>query len=118
MAESNGNGNGSAKKDPVLVVVQLSGGNDFMNTLVPYSEGAYYDARPLVRIAQEDVLPINDDLGFNNVAARLKKLYDQGDVAVVQGIGYENSTRSHFRGWTSGTPVSRTRSPRRAGWRA
>jgi uncharacterized protein (DUF1501 family) len=100
MADSNGNGNGSgaAKKDPVLVIVQLTGGNDFINTLVPYSEGAYYDARPLVHIAQEDVLPINDDLGFNNVAARLKKLYDQGDVAVVQGIGYENSVRSHFRG--------------------
>ena len=90
-------GNGTAK-DPVLVVVQLTGGNDFMNTLVPYTEGAYYDARPLVRVAEDEVLPINDTLGFNPNASRLKELYDAGNVAVVQGIGYPNSSRSHFRG--------------------
>ncbi|MCZ6708358.1 MAG: DUF1501 domain-containing protein [Chloroflexi bacterium] len=90
-------GNGAAK-DPVLVVVQLTGGNDFMNTLVPYTEGAYYDARPLVRVAEDEVLPINDTLGFNPNASRLKELYDAGNVAVVQGIGYPNSSRSHFRG--------------------
>ena len=89
--------NGS-KKDPVLVVVQLTGGNDFMNTLVPYTEGAYYDARPLVRVEPDDVLPVNDTLGFNPNASRLKELYDSGNVAVVQGIGYPNSSRSHFRG--------------------
>ena len=90
-------GNGAAK-DPVLVVVQLTGGNDFMNTLVPYTEGAYYDARPLVRVAEDEVLPINETLGFNPNASRLKELYDAGNVAVVQGIGYPNSSRSHFRG--------------------
>ena len=88
----------NGKKDPVLVVVQLTGGNDFMNTLVPYTEGAYYDARPLVRVEQDEVLPINDTLGFNPNASRLKDLYDAGNVAVVQGIGYPNSSRSHFRG--------------------
>ncbi len=86
------------KKDPVLVIVQLTGGNDFMNTLVPFTEGAYYDARPLVRIEQKDVLPINETLGFNPNASRLKDLYDAGDVAVIQGIGYPNASRSHFRG--------------------
>ena len=90
-------GNGTAK-DPVLVVVQLTGGNDFMNMLVPYTDGAYYDARPLVRVAEDEVLPINDTLGFNPNASRLKELYDAGNVAVVQGIGYPNSSRSHFRG--------------------
>jgi uncharacterized protein (DUF1501 family) len=89
--------NGS-NKDPVLVVVQLTGGNDFMNTLVPFTEGAYYDARPLVRVEQDDVLKIDDTLGFNPNASRLKDLYDAGNVAVVQGIGYPNSSRSHFRG--------------------
>jgi len=88
----------NGKKNPVLVVVQLTGGNDFMNTLVPYTEGAYYDARPLVRVEQDEVLPINDMLGFNPNASRLKDLYDAGNVAVVQGIGYPNSSRSHFRG--------------------
>ena len=85
-------------KDPVLVIVQLTGGNDFMNTLVPYTNGHYYDSRSLMRVEQEDVLPINDELGFNPNASRLKDLYDNGDVAVVQGIGYPNSSRSHFRG--------------------
>ena len=49
----------TAKKDPVLVVVQLSGGNDFMNTLIPFTEGIYYDARPLVACPSENVLPFN-----------------------------------------------------------
>jgi uncharacterized protein (DUF1501 family) len=88
----------ASKKDPVLVVVQLTGGNDFMNTLVPFTEGAYYDARPLVRVNQDEVLPINDTLGFNPNASRLKDLYDAGNVAVVQGIGYPDASRSHFRG--------------------
>ncbi len=88
----------NGKKDPVLVVVQLTGGNDFMNTLVPYTEGAYYDARPLVRVEQDEVLPINDTLAFNPNAAPLKEMFDDGKVAIVQGIGYQNSSRSHFRG--------------------
>ena len=84
-------------KQPVLVVVQLSGGNDFMNTLVPYTSGDYYDARPTVSIPAEQVIPINDTLGFHPSAGPLKDLFDQGKVAIVQGIGYPNSIRSHFR---------------------
>ena len=88
-------GNG---KPPVLVVVQLTGGNDFMNTLIPYTSPVYHDSRPTVGIAEEDVLPMDGTLGWNPNAAPLKELYDQGKVAVVQGIGYPNSSRSHFRG--------------------
>ena len=86
--------------DPVLVIVQLTGGLDFMNTLIPYTEGAYYDSRPHVGIPQDQVLPLSEDspLGFHPAASRLKELYDGGDLAVVQGIGYPNSSRSHFRG--------------------
>ena len=87
-------GNG---KPPVLVVLQLSGGNDFMNSLVPYTSPHYYDARNTVVIPQDEVLPIDDTLGFNPNLAPLKELYDEGKVAVVQGIGYPNSSRSHFR---------------------
>ena len=87
-------GNGKA---PVLVVLQLSGGNDFMNTVVPYTNGDYHDARPLVRVKEEEGLPIDDTLAFHPSAAPLKELYDQGAVAVVQGVGYPNSSRSHFR---------------------
>ncbi|MDE2933863.1 MAG: DUF1501 domain-containing protein [Chloroflexota bacterium] len=86
--------------DPVLVIVQLTGGLDFMNTLIPYTEGTYYDSRPHVGIPQDQVLPLAEDspLGFHPAAARLKGLFDDGDVAIVQGIGYPNSSRSHFRG--------------------
>ena len=52
-------------KAPVLVIVQLSGGNDFMNTLIPYTHGVYYDARPTLSVAPADVLPISDTLGFH-----------------------------------------------------
>jgi uncharacterized protein (DUF1501 family) len=95
-------------KDPVLVIVQLTGGLDFMNTLIPYSEGIYYDSRPVVSIPASDTLPISDSLAFHPSAARLKGLFDEGKVAVVQGIGYENSSRSHFRGmdiWHTCEPV-------------
>ena len=86
------------KADNTLVVVQLTGGNDFMNTLVPYTSEHYYDARKKIVIQQDQVLPINDTLGLNTNAAPLKRLYDEGKMAIVQGIGYPNSNRSHFRG--------------------
>ena len=88
-------GNG---KSPVLVVVQLSGGNDFMNTIIPYNNPVYHDMRQLVKIEQDKVLPINDEIGFNPNFAPIKEMYDEGTVAIVQGIGYPNSNRSHFRG--------------------
>ena len=84
--------------DRVLVVVQLSGGNDFLNTIVPYNNDHYYDARKKIVINQDQVLRINDELGINHNAAPFKRLYDEGKMAVVQGIGYPNSNRSHFRG--------------------
>ena len=84
-------------KPPVLVVVQLTGGNDFMNTVVPYTSSEYHDARPTVGIGADQVIPIDDTLGFHPEAAPLKGLYDEGAVAIVQGIGYPNSSRSHFR---------------------
>ena len=93
-------GSSNGTSDPVLVIVQLTGGLDFMNTLIPYTEGTYYDSRPHVGIPQDQVLPLAEDspLGFHPAAARLKGLFDDGDVAIVQGIGYPNSSRSHFRG--------------------
>ena len=87
----------SRKKDPVLVVLQLSGGNDALNTIVPCGDPLYMDNRPAVRIAEEQVLPINDRIGFNPVMVPIKKLFDDGKVAIIQGIGYANANRSHFR---------------------
>ena len=86
-----------SSKEPVLVVVQLSGGNDFMNTVIPFTSGVYYDNRPLVGIPEDKVMPFTETLAFHPSANALKKLYEQGKVAIIQGIGYENSSRSHFR---------------------
>ena len=84
-------------KDPILVVLQLSGGNDALNTVVPYGDPLYFDNRPNVRIPEDQVLPINDHLGFHPTMGPIKKLYDEGKVAIIQGIGYPKPNRSHFR---------------------
>jgi len=85
------------KKDPVVVILQLTGANDYLNTIIPYNNGEYYDNLPKVNIPQDTVLPIDDELAFNPNLAPLKKMYDDGNVAIIHGIGFENSPRSHFR---------------------
>lgn len=87
----------STKKDPILVVIQLTGGNDYLNTLIPYNDPLYYDNRPNVGVPQDQVLHIGGQYGFNPAAAPVKNLYDQGKVAIVNGVGYPNPNRSHFR---------------------
>ena len=87
----------STNKDPILVVVQLTGGNDYMNTVIPYENPLYYDNRNTVGIAQEDVLPIGQGLAFNPALLGIKNLFDDGKVALINGIGYPTPNRSHFR---------------------
>ena len=87
----------STLKDPVLVILQLSGGNDFMNTIIPYTNPLYYDNRPNVRISEDQVMPLNDELGFNPNMPEFKNLYEQGKVAIIQGVGYPKPNLSHFR---------------------
>ncbi len=87
----------SAKKDPVLVVLQLSGGNDYFNTVIPYTDPLYRDNRPAVGVADDRIIHIDDKLGFHPSLAPIKGLYDQGNVAIIHGVGYANSPRSHFR---------------------
>jgi uncharacterized protein (DUF1501 family) len=87
----------STKKDPVLVVLQLSGGNDGLNTIIPYTNPLYNDNRPAVRVPDDQVLQINDTIGFNPAMAPMKRLYDEGKLAIIQGIGYPSPSRSHFR---------------------
>ncbi len=87
----------ATRKDPVVVILQLTGANDYMNTIIPYTNGEYYDNRPKVRIPQDTVLPVDDELAFNPNMGPLKDMYDDGKVAIIHGIGFENSPRSHFR---------------------
>ncbi len=84
-------------REKSLVVVQLSGGNDYLNTIVPYGDDEYYDFRKTVHINQESVLPVDATYGFNPNLGPIKQLYDDGKVAVINGIGYDNPNRSHFR---------------------
>lgn len=85
------------KRVKSLVIVQLTGGNDAMNTIVPYGESLYYDWRKDVRIEQDQVLKINDYLGFNPALSSIKGLWDENKVAVINGVGYPEPNRSHFR---------------------
>ena len=85
------------KHEKGLIVIQLSGGNDYLNTVVPYGDGRYYDFRSTVNIPQDRVLPLDDKVGFNPSMGPMKALWDDGKVAVINGIGYENPNRSHFR---------------------
>src|SRR5919106_2266048 len=87
----------TTKKDPILVVIQLTGGNDYMNTLIPYGDPLYYDNRTTVGVPQDQVLPIDGRFGFNPALAPIKEMYDQGKVALINGVGYHNANRSHFR---------------------
>ena len=83
--------------DKNLVVIQLSGGNDALNTVVPYNNELYYDNRPQVHIDPEKNLKLNDELAMNPSMTAIKRLYDEGKVAVINGIGYPEPNRSHFR---------------------
>jgi uncharacterized protein (DUF1501 family) len=87
----------SSKKDPVLVVLQLTGGNDYLNTVIPYSNPLYRDNRPAVGVAEGRELQLDDKEGFHPEMAPIKNLYDKGQVAVIHGVGYPDSPRSHFR---------------------
>jgi len=87
----------TSKKAPTLVVLQLTGGNDAINTVIPYSNPLYYDNRTTVRINADDVLKLDNNLGFNPSMAALKPFWDAGKMAVINGIGYENPNYSHFR---------------------
>jgi len=87
----------STRKDPVLAVLQLSGGNDALNTIVPYADPLYSDNRPSVRVSEDQVLKIDDHIGFNPALGPIKDLFDQGKLAIILGVGYPNPNRSHFR---------------------
>jgi len=95
---------------PILVILQMAGGNDGLNTVVPFSNDHYHRARPRLGLAEKQILKINDDLGFNSNLAGFKDLYDAGQLAIIQGVGYPNPNRSHFRSteiWQTATDADK-----------
>jgi len=90
-----------------LVVIQLTGGNDGINTVIPYADAAYRANRPTIAYADNQVLHLSDHVGLNPVMTGMKELYDGGKLAIVQGVGYPNPNRSHFRSmeiWQTAAP--------------
>ena len=81
----------------ILVILQMAGGNDGLNTVVPYANDYYHRARPRIGVAAEKVLKLNDDVGLHPNLSGFKELYDAGQLSVIQGVGYPNPNRSHFR---------------------
>ncbi len=93
--------------DRVLVLVNLQGGNDGLNCVVPHGDSQYYQLRPSIAVAQSDVLAIDNRIGFNPNMRSFKGMYDKGMVAVVQGVGYPDPDHSHFRSteiWQTAVP--------------
>lgn len=96
-----------AVSDRALVVLQLSGGNDGLSTVVPYSDPEYGRARNTIRIEEKDVLKIDERVGLHPGLKELKEAFDEGHLAIVQGASYPNPTRSHFESmdiWQAGDP--------------
>ena len=97
MAGTNGN---------ILVLVQLQGGNDGLNTVVPYQNDIYYQKRPTIAIPKDKVLPLTDQMGLNPAMSAFQELYGNGQLSIVQNVGYQSPNRSHFRStdiWLSGS---------------
>ena len=95
-------------RDRKLVVVHLTGGNDYLNCVVPYNDPRYVDGRPNVRVAEDTVLPLDGEYGLNPGMQPIKDLYEEGKVAIIHGVGYPVPNRSHFRSndiWHTAEPT-------------
>lgn len=89
-----------------LIIIQLSGGNDGLNTVIPYYNDIYYRSRPVLGIKKADAINLTDEVGLNPALTGIKCLYDDGYVSIINGVGYPEPNRSHFRSmdiWQSGS---------------
>ena len=84
-------------KAPVIVVVQLTGGNDYFNTIIPYNDNNYYDNRRSLQVPQESMLTLDQEFAMHPAMGPMSEIYKKGDMAIIHGIGYADSVRSHFR---------------------
>jgi uncharacterized protein (DUF1501 family) len=104
------------RNDHVLVVVELAGGNDGLNTVIPFENPVYYKNRPTLGVAKDDVVRLSDQLGLHPRMTALGDLFREGRVAVVQGVGYPEPDRSHFRSMEIWHTASTQKRPPTAGW--
>src|SRR5579872_1338852 len=106
----------AARNDHVLVVVELSGGNDGLNTLIPFEDDLYYKNRRLLGIPKANVHKLADGIGLHPSLEPLAELYKEGRLSVVQGVGYPEPDRSHFRSMEIWHTASTQKLPPRTGW--
>src|SRR5215467_1434900 len=100
----------------ILVILQMAGGNDGLNTVVPFANDHYHRARPRLGLSAEKVLKLNDELGLHPNLAGFKELYDAGHLGIIQGAGYPNPNRSHFRSTEIWQTASDSEKFERYGW--
>jgi uncharacterized protein (DUF1501 family) len=94
-------------KDTVLVVIEMTGGNDGLNTVIPYGDDLYHKYRPTLGYKKDQVVRLNDHLGLNPGMSGFRPMWDQGQLTIVQGVGYPNPNRSHFESmdiWQTADP--------------
>ena len=106
----------TGKDATILVVLQMAGGNDGLNTVVPYANDFYHKARPKIGLKADDVLKINGDIGLHGSMKGFKSLYDAGQLSVIQGVGYPNPNRSHFRSTEIWQTASDSNRVEKYGW--
>jgi uncharacterized protein (DUF1501 family) len=102
--------------DKTLVIIQLSGGNDGLNTVIPFRNDIYYSSRPQIAIEKNNVLQLTDELGLNPALAGLRKIYDQGNLCIINGVGYPNPDHSHFRSMDIWHTASGSDQYKNTGW--
>ena len=107
---------GSTTNGKTMVVIQLSGGNDGLNTVVPYRNDTYYQLRPTLGIQKTNVLDLNQEMGLHPEMKGLKELYDQGWLSIINNVGYPNPNRSHFRSMDIWHSASDAKQYRYSGW--
>ena len=100
----------------VLVVLQLSGGNDGLNTVIPVRNDIYYRMRPGISIARDKALNLQSDSALHPALTHLKNLYDEGNLAILQNVGYPNPDRSHFRSMDIWQSASNSNEYLNSGW--
>ena len=84
-------------EEKVLVTIQLSGGNDYLNCIVPWENPIYRDSRKNIMLSDEKIIPLDNKLGLNPGMGIMKKFYEEGNLAIIHGVGYPTPNRSHFR---------------------
>lgn len=108
---------GRAESDRVVIIVELKGGNDGLNTIIPiYDYDTYANARPDIKIQQSNLISLNSDFGIPNYATKFEEMWGEGQMKIVHGVGYQNGSLSHFKGqdnWASANPINTQQS---TGW--